>query len=362
MASDADPNKFSYTGTSFQDYFQSVFSLFVLLCTGENYADLVYHPWFGADLSAGDISRMPSLPFGTALSVFFFIVLCILGSFFIIGMLIGVFQDSFSRARADQLTHQKLFERVGALAAFSLIDVDRTGYVSQLEFRGFIHYLEAHHEAHFRVSGDELFSVLQEDGGAASSELSISDFVYNFWCGRSSQPPAISASTPHDLPRHLPHTPDQARATRSRRISPYLAVSLRWLQLKGLLLARKDEEGAALATWRSALRRAYEHPSQGIQKSVRIVLIAHALLAATYGLMPKVADAAAFGTDKVDQLVSAILVLEALEVLVKLAALGRAGFWSCAEFDNARVFEQCVPLPDTPWPLLPLTLPLTTHP
>ena len=44
------------------------------------------------------------------------------------------------------------------------VDTDETGFVTQAEFLGFIEYLEAHHEAHFRVSGDELFSVLKEDG------------------------------------------------------------------------------------------------------------------------------------------------------------------------------------------------------
>ena len=150
---------------------------------------LVYHPWFGADLAAGDISEGAGITGGLAsagsiLSVFFFVIMCLVGSFLVIGMLIGVFQDSFLRARHDQLANQKLFERVGAIAAFSLIDTDETGFVTQAEFLGFIEYLEAHHEAHLRVSGDELFSVLKEDGGSGASLLSISDFAYNFWCAR----------------------------------------------------------------------------------------------------------------------------------------------------------------------------------
>ena len=124
-----------------------------------------------------------------------FILFCFVGAFFIVGMLIGVFQDSFSRARADQLTNQKLFERVGAIAAFSLIDVDRTGFVSQLEFRGFIEYLEAHHEAHFRVSGDELFSVLQ--ARAASSPPGVTRLAPRKALRRRCPPPPPAILPPH---------------------------------------------------------------------------------------------------------------------------------------------------------------------
>ena len=293
--SDEEPNQFTFSGTSFQDYFESIFSLFVLLTTSENFAELVYHPWFGADLAAGDISENNGLPpFGAILSVFFFVIMCLVGSFLVIGMLIGVFQDSFLRARHDQLTNQKLFERVGAIAAFSLIDTDKTGYVTQREFRGFIEYLEANHEAHFRVGGDELFSVLKEDGGSSSNLLSISDFVYNFW----------------------------------------------WLQLKGLLLARKEETEEGMPTLLVRLRRLYESPTKLMQKAVKIMLISQVLLGALYGVVPPARTDSSFNESVIDKLLTIILMVGVAEVFLKLLALGKSGFWACAEYDNSRIFEQ----------------------
>ena len=53
----------------------------------------------------------------------YWVVLCVAGLVLMVGMFIGVFQDGFIRQRRSQRTQEKLFERVGAIAAFSLLDV-----------------------------------------------------------------------------------------------------------------------------------------------------------------------------------------------------------------------------------------------
>ena len=88
-------------------------------------------------------------------------VLSVIGLVLLIGMFIGVFQDGFVRLRRAQQTQVKLFERVGAIAAFSLLDKEGDGQVSAKRFMAFIEYLEKNEGLAFVMTPAELFDLLQ---------------------------------------------------------------------------------------------------------------------------------------------------------------------------------------------------------
>lgn len=109
--------------------------------------------------------------------------------------------------------------------------------------------------------------------------------------------------------------------------------NLWFLQLKGLLSTRR-ESTEAVARWRVCLRRVYDHPSLVVQKSVKLVLLVHALFACTYGgLLER-------GSTIMDTALALLLLLESAEVALKLAAYGVRRFWNAGMFDVGRTFEQ----------------------
>ena len=281
---DTKLNDISFTPVSFQTFTLSLISTFILISTGENYADVISRPFFCYDpTSDGDVP-----PPRTAFILLYWIVLSVIGLVLIIGMFIGVFQDGFVRQRRAQQTQMKLFERVGAIAAFSLLDVEQDGHVSASEFVAFIKYLEKNEGMAFVMTPAELFDLLQEYGGThekGETRMNLTSFVLNLW----------------------------------------------FLQLRGVTSVKLETSAAnRLPT----LRALYDHPTLVIQKFVKFMLIVHALIACLYGFLLE------DSSELMDTMLALLVIVEALEVVLKFVVYGPRLFWNAGQYEVGKTFEQ----------------------
>jgi hypothetical protein len=279
-------NARSYTSVSFQSIVPSMLSTFILISTGENYADVVSRQLFCFNMQAESIDEMPPR---VALVTIFWVLLSLVGLVMMVGMFIGVFQDGFVRQRHSQQTQVKLFERVGAIAAFTLLDVEDSpsGVVSLTEFVAFLEYLEKNEDMSFVVKKEDLFTMLRDssDDAGQDNTLDLSSFVFNLW----------------------------------------------FLQLKGVVSVRAETNTSSSLP---RLRALYNHPSLIMQKLVKFVLLVHALLACLYGFLHEE------GRVTLDQWLAFLLLLEAAEVGLKLWVHGLRRFWNAGMFDVGNTFEQ----------------------
>ncbi|KAL1515618.1 hypothetical protein AB1Y20_002237 [Prymnesium parvum] len=208
-----------------------------------------------------------------------------------VGLFIGLLQTSFNDYRADARSETKLYERVGALAAFSLLATDSAQthhdepVVSFDLFHSFVEYLEQNYAIRFQVSRHELFQLLKEEKESEDTgempSLEVEDFVFNLWR----------------------------------------------LLLKGTIYHTVETDNPF--AWQLTLRRAFAHPTQVVQKAVKISLLLHAVAATMYALNDDWLDAS------LDLMLSILCVFEGFEVAVKLAAYGFQRFWWGAEYDPA---------------------------
>ena len=83
-------------------------SSFILISTGENFADVLHRPVFCFDLMDGGDGT--ALPARNVFILLYWVVLCVAGLVLMVGMFIGVFQDGFIRQRRAPRTQEKLFE------------------------------------------------------------------------------------------------------------------------------------------------------------------------------------------------------------------------------------------------------------
>jgi hypothetical protein len=59
--------------------------------------------------------------------VFYFVAFAVIGMFFVVAMVISVFQDGFALHQKESLKKERLFDRTGLVAAFVLLDIDQSG-------------------------------------------------------------------------------------------------------------------------------------------------------------------------------------------------------------------------------------------
>ena len=109
------------TDPSFENFFTALTTIFVFVTTGENYTELVY----------------PSLGVSSWFAIYF-IVLVLIGMFFVLALVIGVFQDGFKLARERVAQKRALFKRTGYVAAFVLLDLHLEHSISRTEFEEFL--------------------------------------------------------------------------------------------------------------------------------------------------------------------------------------------------------------------------------
>merc|ERR1712159_188768 len=95
--------------------------MFIYIQSAENYVD-VAPPALEVD----------------ATYIFFFLTFMILGLFFITAIVIGVFEDTFTQLNQTSLKKGLLYGRTGAVAAFTLLDLNNDGSISFKEFGDFI--------------------------------------------------------------------------------------------------------------------------------------------------------------------------------------------------------------------------------
>jgi Ion transport protein/Methyl-accepting chemotaxis protein-like, first PDC sensor domain len=107
--------------SSFRNFIRSLTTSFVYISTGENYPDIVY-PTFEQS------------PF----YVLYFVIFSLIGMFFVLAMVIGMFQDGFHQAQLKKRKHDQMISRVGTVAAFILMDLDGSDELSIFEFEDFL--------------------------------------------------------------------------------------------------------------------------------------------------------------------------------------------------------------------------------
>ena len=110
--------------SSFNNFVRAITTSFVYISTGENYTDLVYPTYEESEWY-----------------ILYFIVFTVVGLFFVLAMVIGMFQDGFKQQRIKQQREEQLFNRVGTVAAFILMDLDGTEVLSANEFDDFLQTL-----------------------------------------------------------------------------------------------------------------------------------------------------------------------------------------------------------------------------
>ena len=234
-ADDGSINSNSYTANAFQTIMPSLLSTFILITTGENYADIMSRPFFCFDVASNEFL---SVPWRNVLIMLYWIVLSIVGLVLMVGMFIGVFQDGFIRQRNAQRTQVKLFERVGAIAAFSLLDVRGEGTVTLPEFKAFLEFLEKNEGISFGISHEELFKLLRDTSETSQSTTRRSlGFIPEEGDPTSASPGPPSNTL--DLPSFV--------------------FNLWFLQLRGVLSTRVED--IDVPHWRRVLIDLYDHPS-----------------------------------------------------------------------------------------------------
>eukprot|EP00808_Paulinella_micropora_P001151 g26114.t1 len=108
---------------------------FVYISTGENYNDLVY--------PAYEVSPI---------YLVWFLIFTVMGMFFVVGIVIEAFTDSFNGLQTEDLKNTYLFSRTGAVSAFILLDLDESMYLSGGEMAGFLTHLGTYFDLELKDS------------------------------------------------------------------------------------------------------------------------------------------------------------------------------------------------------------------
>lgn len=106
-------NSIEPAATTFATFFDAMLTMFIFIGSGENYTDLVY-PVLQAQGFLG-------------VKVAFFVVCVMLGMFVIVSFILGEFQTAVTQNRKDRLKFELLEEKSSYIAAFLLLDINRTG-------------------------------------------------------------------------------------------------------------------------------------------------------------------------------------------------------------------------------------------
>lgn len=110
--------------SSYTNFVRAITTTLVYVTTGENYTELIY-PTFSA----------------SSWYIIYWIIFCLVGLFFVLAMLIGMFQYGYKRMGERKRMERTLYTRSGMVAAFVLLDLDNSGELSKAEMAGFLQTL-----------------------------------------------------------------------------------------------------------------------------------------------------------------------------------------------------------------------------
>ena len=181
-------------------------STFILISTGENYAQVVSRSLFCYSLVEDGTHDVPTR---AVITLGFFVFLSLIGLVLMVGMFIGVFQDGFARQRKEEIRKTKLFERVGAIAAFSLLDDKNEAQVTLKEFKEFVLSLERDLEMSSVLTAEKLLNLLRDEEGPQGGQASRSP----------AGPPIRTCPALHGGRTTSTHPPPTLRAPTWRRSS-----------------------------------------------------------------------------------------------------------------------------------------------
>lgn len=133
----------TYDGPSFEEVRLSFLTIFILMLTNENYPDVMW---------TEQTANSPS-------AQIFLMATTIIGIFFIIALLIASFQSTYSISYNYELMRTKVKTRVGAVAAFIMLDLDQTGLLTPQEYTDFFSLL--HTGVKFDLLDNALLDVKQ---------------------------------------------------------------------------------------------------------------------------------------------------------------------------------------------------------
>jgi hypothetical protein len=145
-----------YEGEHMQNVIRATVQMFVFLSAGENYTTMVY----------------PALQQGR-MGIIFFIIAMFIGIIVFMAMITGIFEHAFSERNMKAKLRKRWWNRTGMVAAYTLIDLDGDGYVSQQEFDKFLKHLCGNEGLTDKELSD-LMTMLDTD---RSGRINLNEFV-----------------------------------------------------------------------------------------------------------------------------------------------------------------------------------------
>eukprot|EP00808_Paulinella_micropora_P005477 g67589.t1 len=144
---------------NFTTFAVSLVTSFVYISTGENYNDLVY----------------PAMA-QSAVYLLWFFVFTVMGMFFVVGIVIEAFTDAFNGLQTEDLKHNYIFSRTGAVSAFALLDLDESYSLSGGEMAGFLTELGIHYKMQLKQS--DLVKIFYKVDKDFDGVVTIFEFVH----------------------------------------------------------------------------------------------------------------------------------------------------------------------------------------
>eukprot|EP00808_Paulinella_micropora_P031573 g58345.t1 len=144
-------------GSSYQNFIRAMVATFTYLSTGENFTDIVY----------------PMVQVNAFYAVYF-VLYCLIGSFFVLSMVIAIFQNGFTAQRQRELQQSRLLSRTGMIAAFVLLDLDGSGSLDVNELLSFMKALKPRIKALDKAWIDEFFKGMDSN---KDKKIDIKEFI-----------------------------------------------------------------------------------------------------------------------------------------------------------------------------------------
>jgi len=141
-------------GEDMQNIVRASVQMFVFLSAGENYTTMVY----------------PALKQGR-MGIFFFILAMFIGIFVFMAMITGIFEHAFSNRSMKEKVRRRWWKRTGMVAAYTLIDLDGDGHISQKEFSTYLKHLGN------GMSQKDIYDLMGKLDGDSSGNINLNEFV-----------------------------------------------------------------------------------------------------------------------------------------------------------------------------------------
>jgi hypothetical protein len=273
---------------SFKDFYNAVTTMFIFICTGENYGKLIY----------------PALNTNPLYLLYFF-TMCLVGMFFVLGMVLGQFEESFQTLKEQNQQKQLVFSRIGYISSFILLDIHMQDVITRKEFEQFVYLLVPHLEIQKRPV---LNLMMNMNKNSAESTIDIGEFVHAL---------EDLAITHRTYTRE--DTPSSASASK-----PTIATATATLT-SALTLPTPDfsDNTPLIKSWRQLLEELYEK-NEWFRSFDTCVIIFLCFAVCLYGTFPN--------ENILDLVLMIAFVLNTLFICFKVVAYSLIKYWNFAYY------------------------------